>query len=62
MSSLVFEQEVCGTVFFTLTRIPLQIVIVIQIVRAQLYEDTDWIGKIDPYAVISHNNKIYHKT
>ena len=62
IGGLIYKQEDCGNVFFSITQIPEQTVVFIQMLRAELYEDTDWFSKIDPYAVISHNELDVHKT
>jgi hypothetical protein len=49
-------------VFFSIVPIPLQYVLVVSHIRAELYDDTDWVGKIDPFVDISVIDKIVLRT
>jgi hypothetical protein len=42
---LYHKEESSGTVFFSIVPIPLQYVLVVSHIRAELYDDTDWVGK-----------------
>ena len=44
-----YQQVGVGCVFFSLQPVDVQYVLKITHVRAELYEDSDWIGRIDPY-------------
>lgn len=59
---LYYKEQSSGTVFFSVVPVPLQYVLVITHVRAELHEDSDWVGKIDPFVELEINGKFFYRT
>lgn len=57
-----YQQKGVGNVFFSLIPLPTTYVISVTHIRAELYEDSDWIGKIDPYAEFEVGGEVIYRT